>query len=338
MSQKPSLQQLIDRAKTTAVNTIGVSTPAIDAIAAMVGGGNYGQYAYMDYLFRQLNPETADESWLYLWASRFSVDRILPTYATGNVLFSNTSGVVSIPSGTIVSTEDNKQYQVTTATNSDQPVPVVALTAGSNYNLSAGIALYLTSAVTGLNPESITSENIGGGAEIEDLEHWRNRIVIAFNSQQSIGRLEDYKNWAISAHSDVDFAFALDNTPALGNVTVYIGQQETNPIVTDNVKDAVSVYIETKRLAGCHVIVNHPATAALNITFSDVSDLTTRETIETELQNYINSRLGDQAPITPGEIIAVASTVTTSFSLISPIASLSPAVNEVITLGAVTWQ
>ncbi|MBD3611118.1 MAG: baseplate J/gp47 family protein [Hydrogenovibrio crunogenus] len=338
MSQKPSLKQLIDRAKTTAVNITGVSTPATDAIAAMVGGGNYGQYAYMDYLFRQLNPETADEEWLYLWASRFSVDRILPTYASGNVLFSNTSSVVSVPQGTIIATADNKQYQVTTATNSDQPVPVVALTAGSEYNLSAGIALYLTSAVTGLNPESITSDTISAGAEIEDLEHWRNRIVIAFNSQQSIGRLEDYKNWSISAHSDVDFAFALDNTPVNGFVTVYIGQRENNPIVSDAVKTAVQDYIETKRLAGCHVVVNHPNTKPLDITFSDVADITTRNTIETEMQNYINSRLGDQAAITPGEIIAVASTVTTGFSLISPIASVTPATDEVIVLGTVTWQ
>ncbi|WP_373020713.1 baseplate J/gp47 family protein [Thiomicrorhabdus sp.] len=338
MSQKPSLQQLIDRAKTSMINKLGVSTPAIDALAAAIGGGNYGQYSYQDYLFRQLNPETADEEWLYLWASRLGVDRILPSYATGSINFFNTSGVVSVPEGTIVKTADDKQYQVSQVTNSDQPVPVVALTAGSNYNLSPGVNLYLVSSVLGLNPDTITTDAIAGGSEIEDLEHWRNRIIVAFQSQQAIGRREDYKNWAISAHSDVDFGWALDNTPATGNVTVYIGQRENNPIVTDTVKTAVQDYIETKRLAGCHAFINHPITKPLNITISDVADLTTRNTIASALQTYINGRLGDQQAITPGEIILVVSAITTNFSLISPIASVSPATDEVITLGAITWQ
>ncbi|MBN2605977.1 MAG: baseplate J/gp47 family protein [Thiotrichales bacterium] len=307
-------------------------------MAAMVAGANFGQYAYQDYLFQQLNPETAEENWLYLWASRFGVDRILPTYATGSINFLNTSGVVSVPEGTIVKTADDKQYQVTQATNSDQPVPVVALTAGSDYNLSPGVNLYLVSSVLGLNPDTITTDAIAGGSEIEDLEHWRGRIIVTFQSQQAIGRREDYQNWAISAHSDVDFGWALDNTPATGNVTVYIGQRENDPIVTDTVRTAVQDYIDSKRLAGCHVFVNHPSTKPLDITIRDVTDLTIRNTIASALQTYINGRLGDQQAITPGEIILVVSAITTSFSLISPIASVSPASNEVITLGAITWQ
>lgn len=338
MSQKPSLQQLIDRAKTTAINNLGVTNPAIDAIAAMIGGASYGQYAYQDYLFRQLNPETADEEWLYLWASRLGVDRILPVYATGTINFLNTSGVVSVPAGTIVKTADDKQYEVSEATNSDQPVPVVALNAGSDFNLSPGVNLYLQSSVLGLNPETITTNEIAGGSEIEDLEHWRNRVVIGFKSQQAIGRNEDYPNWAISAHSDVDFGWAFDNTPTLGEVTLYIGQRESNPILSDGVKSIVEDYIETKRLAGCHVYVYHPNTKPLDIAISDVDDLTTRNTIVAEIQSYINSRLGDQEAITPGELILVISAVTTNFSLISPTSSVAPANNEVITLGTITWQ
>lgn len=337
MSNKPSLDSLIARAKTTMVGKLGVDNTAIDALAAAIGGGNYGQYAYQDYLFAQLNPETADENWLYLWANRLHAERILPEKAAGTVNFLNVAGVVSVPAGAVLKTADDKQYVVSTATLSDQAVPVIAVTAGLDSNLAAGVTLYLTSAIFGLNPDTITSNTIGGGSDIEDLEHWRNRVVAAFKENNAVGRLEDYKTWAISAHADVDFGWALNNTPALGNVTVYIGQREAAPVLSDAIKTVVQTYIDSVRLAGCHVFVQHPTIKVLDLTISNVPDLNVRTDIANTLQAYINGRLGDQLPITASELVVAITGATTSFSLVSPLTSTTPADNEVITLGVITW-
>lgn len=337
MSKTPSLQQLIQRAESTMANKLGVINPATQALAAMVAGANYGQYAYQDHLFKQLHPETAEEAWLYLWGNRLKTERLGATFATGTVLFTHSGAAVSVPEGTVLATADEKEYKVTAATLSDQPVPVIALDSGQWQNLPAGVAMYLVSSIAGLNPDTITAETIEGGADIEDLESWRDRLVTAFVQGDAVGTLEDYKNWALSSHPDIEFAWALDNTPSVGHVAVYVGQRAADPIVTDTVKDQAQAFLNENRLAGCHITANHPTTLALNIEISGVASGSTRDSIVTTVQNYINDRLGDQQPITPGELVLQITTVTSDFSLDSPISATTPATDEVITLGAVTW-
>ncbi|WP_028864308.1 baseplate J/gp47 family protein [Psychromonas aquimarina] len=337
MNPTPSLASLLYRAKSTITNKLGVSNPAIDAIAASIAGVSYGQYAYQDYLFQQLNPETADEEWLYLWANRFKVERLTFVFAAGTVNFQLTQGVVNIPKGTLLKTADNKEYQVTTATNSDQPVPVISLETSVAGNLPAGVNLYLVTAVTGLNPDNISSNEISGGADLEDVEHWRERIVTAFNDKQIVGRLVDYEFWATSAHPDVDFAWALDNTPMLGHVTVYIGRRQNNPLLSAEIKAQVQTHIDANRLAGCHVFTKQPTLKPVPVSISDVSDVNTRASIQSALQAFINSRLGSRAVLRPNELSQVITTVTSEFILVHPTSAIELEEHELHTLGDITW-
>lgn len=334
---KPSLQQLIDRAKSTLVNKLGVANPAIDAMAAMVAGASYGQYAYQDYLFQQLNPETAFEPWLYLWASRFDVPRLAAQQAFGTVNFERSGEPVNVPAGIVLKTQDDKEYETTESGQSDQPIPVKSIDGGEQFNLLAGVKLTMTAAVAGLDPDEITTNTIDGGADIEELERWRERIVDAFNSRQAVGRLEDYEMWARSAHQDVDYAWGFDNTPDTGFVTLYIGQQESDPAVSDAVKAVVENYIEEQRLAGCHIYVHHPVAKPISVTISGVDDINTRDQLTAALEYYILSRMGDQEPITPGQIVLSMTSVTTDFSIVSPTQTTNIEDNEVFTFGGVTW-
>jgi len=337
MSNTPSLAALLYRAKSTINNKLGVSNPATDAIAAAIAGVSYGQYAYQDYLFKQLNPETADEQWLYLWSNRFKVDRLSFVFATGSVNFQLTAGVVNIPKGVIIKTANNVEYQVTAATSSNLPVPVQALESGDAGNLPTGVNLYLVTAVTGLNPDNILSDEIAGGAGLENVEHWRERIVIAYNDKQIIGKLVDYEYWAISAHPDVDVAWGLDNTPGIGHVTVYIGHRDSNPLLSHEIKLIVQDYLDENRLAGCHLFAKLPTLKPVPISISDVSDVDTRASIETLLQEFMNARLGSRTELRANEISTVITPVTSEFTLVSPTSTTSLADDELYTLGDITW-
>ncbi len=337
MIQTPSLASLIYRAKSTLEKQLGVGNPAVDAIASTIAGANYGQYAYQDYLFKQLNPETAEEQWLYLWANRFNVERLTFVFATGTVNFQLTSGVVNIPTGVILKTSDNREYQTTQAIDSDQEVPVEAIEAGDAGNLTAGVNLYLVTAVTGLNPDTISSNEIAGGADLEELEHWRERIITAYNDDQIIGKLEDYEYWAVSAHQDVDFAWGLDNTPVLGNVTVYFAQAENNPLLSDEIKTIVQQNLDDNRLAGCHLFAKHPEPKAVSISISDVSDIDMRTSIASLLQSFFNERLDDRSELRSNELSAQIMTVTNEFTLVSPVATTPLADNELYTLGEISF-
>ncbi|BBN59306.1 baseplate J/gp47 family protein [Hydrogenovibrio marinus] len=338
MSTKPSLQTLIDRAKASIIQKTKAQNPATDAIAAALGGGTYSLYAYQDYLAKQQHPSSCDEDWLYVWGARLKVTRVQGTYATGTVVFSGLTNIVSIPAETIIKTQSGVEYEVTAETQSDQPVPVQCLSSGTTGNIAAGVSLFLVTAVTGLDPDSITSNDISGGTDIEDISHYRTRVEAAYNERYAVGRPEDYKIWAISSHPDVDFAKVADCFPDAGNVTVYIGQKENDPVLTDGVKDAAQIFIDSQRIGGVIVYVLHISTNSLSVTLADVSDVTTRQSIEQALQTYINDRMGDDDPITPGQLVIEISKITETFSLISPTTSVTPAKSEVITFGGVTWQ
>lgn len=338
MSTSPSLASLIYRAKSTLNNSLGVSNPATNAIAAAIAGVSYGQYAYQDYLFKQLNPETADEEWLYLWANRFNVERLSSEYAVGTVNFNLTEGVIYVPSGVIIKTSSGTEYQVTTATLTSSAVPVQAVEAGEGGNLPADTDLYLVTAVTGLNPESITSNTIAGGSGLEEVEHWRARIVLAYNIKNAVGRLDDYQLWAKSSHSDIDLSWAADNTPALGQVTVYIAQCTDAPLLSDQIKDIAQEYIDANRLAGCHVFVVHPTLVSVPVIIADVDDIDTRNYIDIALQSFFTARLGSSEPLRANEVSTAISAITTEFTLVSPIATTEFANNELLTYGGATWQ
>lgn len=335
---KPSLQDIIQRAKTSMVRETGQDNPAIDALSSAIAGAIFGQYAYQDYLFQQINPETASEEWLYIWAERVNQTRILAKASEGFALFTGVQGIVSIPEGTLLKTTDDKHYIVTSVTNSDQPVPVKSIEQGALQNLEDGSELYLVTAADGLNPEQITAFQISSGADIEDIEHWRERIVSTFNQRQAVGTPSDYELWAKTSHADIDYAWALDNTPLLGQVTLYIGRRDNNPIVSVGIKQTAQDYIDTVRLAGCHVFVTHPITKPINISINGVSNQETRAQIEVALQALINNKMGERTHLTPSEIILAITPITEDFGLASPTIIQTLNNNQLFTLGTVTWN
>ena len=335
---KPSLKELINRAKTSMVNATGQDNPAIDALAAAVAGASFGQYAYQDYLYQQINPETADEDWLYIWAERVDQTRIQAQPSKGFINFTDVSGVVEIPKDTLLKTDDDKHFIVTQTTQSDQPVPVQSLSTGIDQNLSAGTSLYLVTAISGLNPNEITSEALSSGSDIEDIEHWRDRIIAKFNQRQAVGTTKDYQLWAKTSHPDIDYAWVIDNTPIIGQVTVYIGQRSTQPQVSDQTKQIAQDFINSVRLAGCHVNVKHPVSKQINISINGVNDQTTRDQIEISLQNFFNEKLGERNDLTPSDIILAITPITQSFGINTPTNIQTLQENELFTLGTITWN
>lgn len=344
MSTQRSLQYLIDRAKATLIAKSGQNNPAIDAIASAIAGVSYGQYGYQDLLFRELHPETCSEAWLYLHATRHEEPRLPPQFATGLVSFFQTGGVVVIPKGRLLVDDASNEYKTSREQHSDEEVEVIALKAGVASNLPNGAALKLTEALSGVDPNHVTSFGISGGAGIEELDHWRSRVVNAFNKQQMVGRRDDYQSWAIAAHVDVDFAWALDNTPERGMVEVYIGARENNPRLSDEVINLVQQAFEDNRLAGCHPFAHLPQPMPIDIEIQGIEDESTRGDVVIALENLVKDKMGvideeTQKPqsVSPTEITLVVAEITNGFILKAPLNAVFIENNQIHTLGGVTW-
>ncbi|PNI06182.1 hypothetical protein C1N32_04065 [Vibrio diazotrophicus] len=344
MSTQVSLQTLINRAKATLIAKTGQNNPAIDALACAIAGVSYGQYGYQDQLFRQLHPETCSEAWLYLHANRHDTPRLLPTFATGSVRFVELGGTVVIPKGRLLTDAAGNEYETTDEQYSNAPVNVIALVSGTASNLPAGGVLTLSEGLDGIDPNQIESLGISGGSDIEALEHWRARVIVAYEKNDLIGKAEDYEVWATSAHSDVDYAWALDNTPERGMVEVYVGSRSDDPTVSAEVINLVQQTFEDNRLAGCHPMALVPEHAQLDIEIQGIEDLNIRADVVAALQTLVQNKMGkiDDATgapesITPTEIVLTVSTVTTNFIVKSPTDTVTIASNQIHVLGAVTW-
>ncbi len=343
MSTQRSLATLLARAEANMVAETGQSNPATKAIAAAIAGVSYGQYGYQDFLFRQLHPETCAESWLYLHANRHKTPRLLPTFATGFVEFTELGGTVVIPKGRRL-THSGREYETTKEQYSNVPVEVIALEAGIDSNLPDGAILTLNEALSGVDPANVTSLGIEGGANIEELEHWRARVIVAFVKNELVGKSEDYEVWAASAHSDVDFAWALDNTPERGMVEIYIGARENDPTLSTEVINLVQETFEANRLAGCHPFAHLPEQALLDIEIQGIEDQSLRDDVFTALQNLVKEKMGKINPntqkpesITNTEIVLTISTITNNFIVKQPQGEVAIEANQIHVLGAVTW-
>ncbi|OCH58370.1 hypothetical protein A6D98_17055 [Aliivibrio fischeri] len=346
MSTQRSLNALIDRATATLIAKTGQHNPAIDAIACAIAGVSYGQYGYQDQLFRELHPETASEPWLYLHAERHDVERLLPTFAKGFIQFEQLGGVVPIPKGSIVIDITGSEYQTIRAQYSNEDVEVIALIAGVSGNLPSGAVLRLSKSINGVNPDDVLCLGFSGGADIEELEHWRQRICTAFNKGQEVGRRDDYESWALSAHADVDFAWALDNTPERGMVQVYIGARENDPTLSLEVITIVQTFIDKERLAGCHPLVVIPAHKAVDVEIQNVQDEQVRADVIVALQELFKDKMGQrdesvdppkQVSITPTEIVLAIAPITSNYIVKQPTEEQFITDSEIHVLGEVTW-
>lgn len=347
MSTQRSLQELIDRAQATLIAKTGQNNPAIKALACAIAGMSYGQYGYQDLLFRELHPETCSEAWLYLHANRHDAPRLLPTFAKGYVQFEQTGGVVVIPKGRLITSITGHEYETTKEQYSDSPVEVVALQSGVESNLPAGSTLKLSEGLNGINPNNVQSLGVSGGADIEALEHWRVRVVAAFEKNTLIGKAKDYQTWAVSAHADVDFTWVQDNSPERGMVEVFIGTRQNNPAVSQEVINLVQQNFDSNRLAGCHPFAKLPEPVLLDIEIQGIEDTNIRADVITALQNLVKDKMGKVVKldkdtripesITPTEIVLTISAITNNFIVRHPIDEVVIAKNQIHVLGEVTW-
>ncbi len=343
MSTQRSLQELTERAQSILNTHTGQHNPAINALASTIAGISYGQYGYQDLLFRELHPETCSEPWLYLHAGRHDVPRLLPSFARGTVQFEQLDVPVVIPKGTLMNINSN-DYETVKEQYSDAPVEVIALTAGTAGNVAAGQVLALTEALHGVSPNNVVSLGIEGGADIEKLAHWRARVVLAFRKQQSIGQREDYEEWALSAHADIDYAWVLDNTPERGMLEVYIGSRQDDPILSDEIVSLAQQVFEENRLAGCHPVAKVPEPVALPVEIQGIADQAVRTDVIGALSLLIQKKMGKIDPVTqapesviPTEIVLTISAVTSNFIVRSPTEESVIERHQIHVLGEVTW-
>jgi uncharacterized phage protein gp47/JayE len=273
-----------------------------DAMAALA----HLTMLYLDWLAKQLLPDTAEREWLdrhgtiWLVNADGSKGRKAATYASGRVQFEGNEGVV-IPVGAILTGANGVNYQTVTEGNIGSggfgTADAVALTAGTIGNLPNGSVLSET--IEGVDAATLLGD-MTGGVDQETDDQLRERILFRIQSPPMGGSQADYVNWALQVPGVTRVWAASEQGP--GTITTRFLMDDMYPdnhgLPTTADIQTVSAHIDKMRpvtVKDCYVVA--PLLLFYDITIRNltVDDPSVRARIESSIKDMELRR------VTPGQ-------------------------------------
>lgn len=294
--QIPSLPDLVTRARRAFRNYLPGSDAwlwpnNLNPTAKVIGGALHEAFGFLDYIARQKFALTADTEHLDLHGAEFGVPRKPAAPARGAVLLTIVGGA-QIAAGAIFRRSDAIEYRslVTVAIEGDGTlsVDVVATSDGKLTTALAETPLEIVSGVSGGDiVAEVASGGINGGADVEDDESYRARILFRKRNPPHGGSAADYVLWA-SQVSGVSRVFVERLWNGCGTVRVFVLMDDlySHGIPPSPEISRVADFIETVRPAGALVTVAAPVSVPVNITIEGLSPdtLKVREEVLAELR------------------------------------------------------
>lgn len=214
--------------------------------AAASAGAIAGLYEGLEWVLQAAFPDTADPDWLVHHAGLYGITPLPPQSATGSAALTGNPGA-SVPAGAAIRRTDGQLYQVsalTTISAAGSASAPITSTPGVAGNASAASATF-ADIIPGIDAACII--NAAGGADDEDPEHLRQRVLDYLRAPPAGGNVADYKRWAMSVPG-VYSAWVFNCRRGPGTVDVLVAGQQTVP--GPDVLAAVRAVINASRPAG----------------------------------------------------------------------------------------
>ncbi|MGJ7611161.1 MULTISPECIES: baseplate J/gp47 family protein [unclassified Variovorax] len=206
---RPKLSEL----KNLVARDIESSLPGSDALLRFSNIGSTGKaqanlshlhYGYLDWIAQQAVPWTAEDEFLEAWAGLKGVMRKATGQAGGSAKFPGDVGKL-LPVGTPLIRGDGQTYTTNAnATVDGTGFVTVAATAvadpaglvGAAGNCASGVVLTLGVAIAGIQSGGVASTAFTGGADVEQDDSLRTRMLEAYQKPPQGGSRDDYIKWA----------------------------------------------------------------------------------------------------------------------------------------------
>jgi uncharacterized phage protein gp47/JayE len=258
---------------------------------------------YIDWLAKQLLPDTAETEWLdrhgniWLVNADGTTGRKLPTLATGTVSLTGTPLTV-VPKSTVLSSPsvgiDYETTETVTLSYTAVQVPVRALDPGIIGN-NPGATLNVITPVAGLDGTA-TVIVIEGGTDTETDDELRARVLLRIREPPMGGDAKDYVQWALAVPG-VTRAWCAPLEMGMGTVTVRFMMDDLRasnggfPLPQDIA--AVTDYLDTVRpvaVKDFFVVSPIPHPIDMRIKWLDSDTPATRAAITASLLNEFMER------------------------------------------------
>jgi uncharacterized phage protein gp47/JayE len=291
---RPSLSQIIERDR----DDIEARLPGadsrlrhslLDVLMRSHGGTAAGLYGYLDFIARQVLPDTAEGEFLSRHASLWGIHRKAATGASGNVTFTGNDGI-AIPAGTITARLDGTLYRTTAdavIAGGTVIVPVEAVEGGPEGNAIDQTELTLTSPIAGVQSNTVVAaEGLTEGAVEEDDSSLLSRLLQRIQNPPQGGSSSDYERWALEVE-EVTRVWVYPLWLGVGTVGVTFvldARADIIPLQAD--LDAVEAHLEQLRPVGAAVNIFAPEPKAIDFKIAaNPSTAEVKTAIEEELKD-----------------------------------------------------
>lgn len=348
MFTRPTLQQLIDRIAAD----IEARLPGADArtrrsnlavLARTQAGAIHGLYGYLDFLSRQVMPDTAEADILDRHASLRGITRTPSTAATGNITFTGTNGIV-VPTGTELQRSDGALYKTTadaTIASGTATAAVIASALGAAGNAVIATVLTLISPIAGINSTAtVAAGGLVSGTNQETDADLLVRLMEKIQSPPHGGSKADYVAWAKEV-AGVTRAWCFPLEGGAGTVTVRFVRDNDSPIIPDAGEiAAVQAHLEEMRPVTAAVTAAAPTAVPLNFTIAlTPNTVAVQQVVQAELANLISREAYPGATLLLSHIREAISIAAgeTNHVLTVPAADVAYTASQIGTLGTITW-
>ena len=340
---RPSLLVIVNRTRDDLFSRLAADDPLrrsdAEAYARVLAGSAHELYGYLDWLARQLMPDTADVDYLERWASIYGLSRKAAASATGIVAFTGLEGA-AVLSGQILSALDGILYATTTdaiIASGAASAPVSAVVAGEAGNRAAGQTFMLQSPVAGINASAIASA-ISGGADVEADDALRDRLLLRIRNPPQGGAQTDYEEWALEV-AGITRVWVAPLQLGPGTVVVRFMRDGDTPAIPDSTEvAALQSYLDVKRPVTAQVTALAPIAQPINFTLTGPADVSARATVEAALADIFRYDVAPGATVLVADLEEASEAGGSGFSITSPAADVpATTTGHLPTLGTITW-
>lgn len=343
---RPALADLIQRVRNDMLSRLTADDVLrradAEVLTRVMAGVTHGLYGFVDWISRQILPDTSEAEILDRQANIWGVARKPAASATGTVTFVVQAGA-AIPSGTLVQSLDGVRYQTTADATIALPsatAPVEAVIPAAASNRDSGETLSLVSPVLGVQT-SVLAGALSGGADIETDDALRARLIARIQQPPQGGAAYDYEAWALSVEG-VTRAWVYAGALGLGTVVVRFVRDDDASIIPDAGEVAtVQAAIDALRPVTAQVTVVAPVAVPLDFTISglDPATPTVRAAVEAELADLLLREAVPGGTLLLSHIRAAISAASgeNDFTLTAPAANVTNTTGNMSTMGTVTW-
>jgi uncharacterized phage protein gp47/JayE len=281
---RPTLGALIRDAQASIAARLPGSDPLLrvsnlNILARLFAGVGHLMFGYLDWIVKQVLPDTAETEFLDRWAAIFGLSRQPAAYAGGTVTLTGINGA-TLPAGAVLTRADGAAYvtqAAATIASGVASVAVLARAAGAAGNADAGASLALASAVAGIvGVASVAAPGFIGGADLETDTAYRARLLARIQNPPMGGSAADYLAWAL-AQPGVTRAWVYTLARGAGTVDVTFvmdGRLPGSIIPGSGDVAAVQVALDALRPVTADLLVWSPTGVPLNVTISGLANNT----------------------------------------------------------------